>query len=37
MDFSLEGRWRNDALAIAELRREPEQWKIYRLYENKRR
>jgi hypothetical protein len=37
MDFSLEGRWRNDALAIADLRRESGQWKISRLYENKRR
>jgi len=37
MDFSLEGQWRNDALAIAELRRESGQWKISRLYENKRR
>ncbi|MCL6642371.1 MAG: nuclear transport factor 2 family protein [Candidatus Bipolaricaulota bacterium] len=37
MDFSLEGRWRNDALAIADLRRESGQWKISRLYETKRR
>ena len=37
MDFYLEDRWRNDALAIADLRLEAGQWKIYRLYENKRR
>ena len=37
MNFYLEGQLRNDALAIADVRREGGSWRMYRLYENKRR